>query len=123
MRTHRATPDRPSVTRTARGDAGQPSTTSLPHAEPDSKEAAKHLLAARALAFAQRVVEHADVDQSLEVLDRLEVAPRRQADVSRASSVQIVIGMPGQPIGSQPVFDVVTSTPAALPMAPGKSLP
>src|SRR5438046_82981 len=42
----------------------------------DSTEAAKQFLRASALPIAQRVVNEADVDQGLELLDRLDVAPR-----------------------------------------------
>src|SRR5262249_2337589 len=43
----------------------------------DTREAARQLLEASAHVLAERVVQQADVEQALEVLDRLDVAPRR----------------------------------------------
>jgi hypothetical protein len=68
----------------------------------DTRDAAKELLHGHAHVFAERVVKDADVDQSLEVLDRLDVAPKKQQDVGRGGHVNIVIGMPGQAAGPDP---------------------
>jgi hypothetical protein len=57
----------------------------------DSREAAREILQSNAHTFAQRVVTEADVDQSLEMLDRLGVAEKRRDD--KASSVQINFGI------------------------------
>src|SRR5262249_35689885 len=43
----------------------------------DTRELARQFLHAKAHELAQRVVNEADVDQGLELLDRLEVAPKR----------------------------------------------
>ena len=71
----------------------------------DTRELAKHKMQHGALKLAERVIAEADVEQSLEVLDRLEVAPKRQTDTSR-SGVQILIGMPGSPAGPDPLLVV-----------------
>ena len=65
----------------------------------DTRPIAQLKLRNSAVRFAERVIQRADVDQSLEMLDRLEVVPRRQVDHSKANQVNIVIGMPGKPVG------------------------
>ena len=65
----------------------------------DTRPLATKYLQSRALSFAQKVSHDANVDESLEMLDRLEVVPRRQVDHSKANQVNIVIGMPGKPVG------------------------
>lgn len=45
-------------------------------------------------------------EAALELLDRLEVAPKRQVDSGKGTQVLIQIGMPGQPAGPDPVIDV-----------------
>lgn len=72
----------------------------------DPIEDAKHILRTNAPRLAQRVVKDADVDQSLEVLDRLEVAPKRQMDSNRIG-LQVNVGMPGLAVGCDPL---ITST-------------
>lgn len=71
----------------------------------DTTELAKQRLKNSANTLAERVVKDADVEQSLEVLDRLEVLPKRQNDSNR-TGVQIFVGMPSSPIGPDPVIQV-----------------
>lgn len=54
-------------------------------------ELAKLTLRKGAVALAEKVVKSADVDQSLEVLDRLEVLPKR--DKGTDNRVQVVLGI------------------------------
>lgn len=58
-------------------------------------DAAKLRLQSGADTLARRVIKNADVDQSLELLDRLEVAPKRQSD--KGPQIQIIqgINLPG----------------------------
>lgn len=79
----------------------------------DTTELAKHTLRNSASTLAKRVVKNANVEESLEVLDRLEVLPKRQTE-ARAGGVNIVIGMPGQPAGPDPV--VVDLSPSVAPV-------
>lgn len=72
----------------------------------DTREVAKRILHNGAQALAERIVKDADVDQSLEVLDRLEVAPKREQGGNRMG-LQINIGMPGLAAGADPL---ITST-------------
>lgn len=74
----------------------------------DTRAHALRFLQLRALSFAQRIEAEADVEQSLEVLDRLDVAPRKDRS-SGPGQVNIVIGMPGQPAGPAPT--IVTLSP------------
>ena len=55
--------------------------------------------------FVDRVIQDADVDQSLEVLDRIEVAAKRERAGLGAVAVQVNIGMPGLVVGSDPVVE------------------
>lgn len=74
----------------------------------DTRELAKGIAKAAAAPLTERVIAQADVDQALEVLDRLDVLPKRIVD-SHASSINIMIGMPGHPAGPDP-FDLDAST-------------
>ena len=65
----------------------------------DTRPLATKYLQHRAMSFARKVSQDANVEESLEMLDRLEVVPKRQIDSSQAGHVNIVIGMPGHPIG------------------------
>lgn len=56
----------------------------------DSRQLAKKRLAGGALQLAERVVKHANASEALEVLDRLDVAPRRQVDTA---GTQVIVGM------------------------------
>lgn len=72
----------------------------------DTTELAKHTLRNGAQALAERVIADADVEQSLEVLDRLDVVPKKR-DESQRTGIQINIGMPNQPIGPDPLLSLV----------------
>lgn len=71
----------------------------------DTTELAKHKLRSAAVDFVDRVVKDADVEQSLEVLDRIGVAEKRQTQSGNAQ-VQILIGMPGSPAGPDPLASI-----------------
>ncbi len=68
----------------------------------DSRPLARRVIDAAAHKLARRVVEHADVDQSLEILDRISVIEKRQ-QVTGHANIAVVIGMPGQPAGIDPL--------------------
>jgi transposase-like protein len=61
----------------------------------DSRETAKHVLRSGAEKLAERIVKQADVEQALEVLDRLDVAPKKR-DTHLGNAIQIVVNTPGQ---------------------------
>jgi predicted transcriptional regulator len=61
-----------------------------------------------ALKLLQRVEQQANVEESLEVLDRTGVIEKRQVDTGRGGNVNIVIGMPGAAAGPDPLSPVVT---------------
>ncbi len=75
----------------------QPTVSRVIHAFTDTREHAKRILHNGAAKLATKVVDASDVDQALEVLDRLDVAPKRVA--AAGAGVNILIGMPGQAIG------------------------
>jgi len=77
----------------------------------DTRLEAKRVLANGARKLAERVVNDSDVDQALEVLDRLDVAPKRQQSAS--GGVNILIGMPGQAIGPDITLSPVPRTEIA----------
>jgi hypothetical protein len=61
------------------------------------------------------------VDQALEVLDRLDVLPKRRTE-SGGHAVNIIIGMPGHPAGPDPfddrdVIDTVATNESLPPAA------
>lgn len=86
----------------------QPTVSRVVNDYTDSRVLAKAVLHKNAQALAERVVKHANVEEALEVLERIEVvAPKRQEQ--RAGNVSIVIGMPGQAAGVAPVIDVSAS--------------
>lgn len=70
----------------------------------DARYLAKAILHRGATKLAERIVKDANVAESIEVLERIEVIkPKQQAD-SGGGRVQILIGMPGQPAGPLPVI-------------------
>lgn len=91
----------------------QPTISTLLSELSDTRQIARLKLNNGAVKLAERVLAQADVDQSLEVLDRLEVATKRQADSGRGNQVNIVIGMPGQAAGPDPVIAI---SPAPSPL-------
>ena len=88
-------------------DVSQPTVSRTLAAYADTRVHAKALLNKHASRLAERVVKDANVAESLEVLERIEVIAAKKQD-SRGSQVTIVIGMPGQPAGPDPV--IVTDT-------------
>jgi hypothetical protein len=58
-------------------------------------ELAKHTLEAGQRSLLKRIVKQADVEQALEVLDRLDVAPKKR-DTHLGNAIQIVVNTPGQ---------------------------
>lgn len=74
----------------------------------DTSAEAKLHLKAHAKTFADRVVEKADVSESLEVLDRLEVLPKKQ-QTQQGQQFNVVVGMSG--------------TAGAIPVPPIPALP
>ena len=73
----------------------------------DTRELAKLTLHNAANTLAQRVIREADVEQSLEVLDRLGVAEKRQAERGN-SGVQVIVAMPGQQQINPPTIEVLS---------------
>jgi hypothetical protein len=88
----------------------------------DTTELAKQKLRAGSAELVDRVLKRADIDQSLEVLDRLDVAPKRERNASNGNQVNIVIGMPGAPAGPDPMITVspVTFAPACAEIEQAK---
>lgn len=76
----------------------------------DTTEVAKHTARNAAQKLVERVIKHSNVEESLEVLDRIDVLPKRQIEGNR-SQVNIVIGMPGQPAGPDPLLVALSPEP------------
>lgn len=74
----------------------------------DTTDLAKQTARNAAQKLVERVIKHANVEESLEVLDRIEVLPKRQSE-GKGAAVNIVIGMPGSPAGPDPL--VVSLSP------------
>ena len=82
----------------------------------DTRELAKLRTHNRALDIAEAAVNGAikaasegKPEAALEIMDRQDVLARKQLDTGRGGNVNIVIGMPEQPAGPKPVFDVSPS--------------
>lgn len=61
---------------------------------------AKAYFEAHAEKLAARIVKHADVDQSMEVMDRLDVLNKKQKDSGdHRTQFQVIVGMPGTSSG------------------------
>lgn len=52
----------------------------------------------------ERFVNRAGPPELLEVFDREDVSKRKQVDTGRGATVNIVVGMPGQPAGPDPII-------------------
>ena len=78
----------------------------------DTRHIAKALLHNGASVLAKRVIENANVEESLEVLDRLDVAAKRQE--SKGTSISIEVCMPGQGTRHPPVIDLSPTPVKAL---------
>ncbi len=74
----------------------------------DTRELAKAKLHRGSLKLAERIVADADVDQSIDVLERIQVLEPKQSQ-SGAGGVQILIGMPGAGAGPDPILLVSDS--------------
>ena len=70
----------------------------------DTRTLAKLRLHNSAASLTERVIREADVEQALEVLDRLEVAARRQ-NASGNTAVQVIVNMPGQTHSEPPMLE------------------
>lgn len=82
----------------------------------DTRVVAKAVLNKHAKTLAERVVKDADVSQSLEVLDRLDVAPKRR-DETHSTQVMVVVQtqsvIPGiqtlSPVSHKEIQDISTA--------------
>lgn len=72
----------------------------------DTRDHAKAILNKSAHTLAERVIKQANVAESLDVLERIEVIAPKKQDSNRSAGVTIVIGMPNQPAGPDPVIDL-----------------
>ena len=87
----------------------QPTVSAVLKAYSNTKFLAKRLLDNSAATLAERVVKHANVAESLDVLERIEVIAPKKQDTGRSGQVTVVIGMPGQPAGPEPIITIETS--------------
>lgn len=62
---------------------------------------------AKALQLSKRVVKDATVEESLEVLDRLDVLPAKRDKGGGGPSVIVCVGMPGAPALQPPMQDEI----------------
>ena len=79
----------------------------------DTTDQAKATARNAAQKLTERVIRDADVDQSLEVLDRLDVLPRKERGAGAGSQVNIVIGMPNTPAGNDPFASAIDLSPCS----------
>ena len=70
-----------------------------------TRDLAKAILKKNAHKFAEKIVTQADVDQSMEVLDRLDVLPKKERD-SGGNKVQVIIGLDLDKVTPVGVIDV-----------------
>ena len=84
----------------------------------DTRIIAKAILNNGSKRLAQRIVKHADVDQALEVLDRIDVAPKRRDEPS-SSQVMVIV----QQGSSIPGITLQTQSSASLSPVPRNDLP
>lgn len=82
----------------------------------DTRELAKLRLHNSAASLAERVIKDANVEETLEVLDRIDVVAKRQSEGKHTGGVQVVVLMPGQQQLEPPVIDLSPTT-FALPCA------
>lgn len=71
----------------------------------DTRALSKQYLNAHALTFSEAAVKHAD-DNHLEMLDRLDVAAKRQQQTG-ATGISIIIGTAQSPLGPDPVLSAI----------------
>lgn len=72
----------------------------------DTRALAKSHLHNNAIRLAERVIKQANVEESLEVLDRLDVAPKKERGGNSHTGVQVIVNMPGQSSSKPPVIDL-----------------
>lgn len=72
----------------------------------DSREHAIATLHKGANTLAERILKHANVEESVDVLERIEVLRAKQTGAGTAANFQVFIGMPNQPVGPDPVIDL-----------------
>src|ERR1044071_1752320 len=87
----------------------------------DTTQEARKVLRNGCAKLAKRVIDHANVEESLEVLDRMDVAPKKQRDTQGPIQVGISIGMPASPALVPPVIDL-SPDPSSLLSAPVSTL-
>ena len=75
----------------------------------DTRELAKLRLHNSAASLAERVIQDADVEQSLEVLDRIDVVVKRQGEGRNTGGVQVLVLQQGQGQLVPPVIDITPS--------------
>lgn len=75
----------------------------------DTRTEAIYTARSGAQKLVERVLKQANVEESLEVLDRIDVLPKKQRE-SSGNQLNVIIGMPGQPAGPDPV--VIDLSPA-----------
>ena len=79
----------------------------------DTRQLAKLTLYNGAQALSERVIKEANVEESLEVLDRLGVAEKRQVERGN-SQVQVIVAMPGQGQLQPPVIEAERLSPPSF---------
>jgi hypothetical protein len=80
---------------------------------------ARRYYEAQQLELARRVVATANVEQILEIQDRLDVLPKKDRNASQGPQVLVCVGMPGQPALPVPTVTVpalpASTTPVPVP--------
>lgn len=64
---------------------------------------ARMTLEAGAETLAKRIVKDANVEESLEVMDRLDILAKKRDKTAPSTQVAIIVGMPGQAAGTMPI--------------------
>jgi predicted transcriptional regulator len=72
----------------------------------DTREHAKAILNKSAARLAERVVDRADVAESLDVLERIDVIRAKERDSGAHGGVMVVVNMPGQLEHQPPAIDL-----------------
>ena len=89
-------------------DCSQSTVSDVLRAYQDTRELATAKLRNGSLKLAERVLSDADVDQSIDVLERIQVLEPKQSQ-SGTAGVQILIGMPAAAAGLDPILLVSDS--------------
>ena len=72
----------------------------------DTRAYASAILNNNAARLAERVIKHANVEESLDVLERIDVIRAKERDNGAHGGVQVVVLMPGQAQHTPPVIDL-----------------